>query len=48
MAILPQKKDVFLSPSSRGLFKVLRRLSQNMNDTEIADTDDESPSSASL
>lgn len=47
MAILSQKRTV-LSPSSRGLFKVFRRVSQNMNDTEIADTDDESPSSASL
>lgn len=47
MAILPQKRKV-LSRSSRGLFKVFWQVSQNMNDTEIADTDDESPSSASL
>lgn len=42
-----RKREV-LSRSSRGLFKVVRQVSQNMNDTEIADTDDESPSSASL
>lgn len=47
MAILSQKRKV-LSRSSRGLFKVFWQVSQNMNDTEIADTDDESPSSASL
>lgn len=42
------RKGRFLSRSSRGLFKVFWQVAQNMNDTEIADTDDESPSSAAL